>query len=77
MCKIPAPVHHLLYHFRKLIPLQTITNPSSQFPHAHDHDPDLVNHVMHMQVLQLLYLVVKTFYQVIVDMITLDGTVKS
>ena len=77
MCEIPAPVHHLLYHCRKLIPLQIITNPSSQFPQAHDHDPDLVNHVMHRQVLQLLYLVVKNFCQVIIDMVTFDDSVKS
>jgi hypothetical protein len=50
MCKISAPVNNLLYHRRQLIPLQNITNPFSQFPQSHDHDPNLVNHGMHRQV---------------------------
>ena len=77
MCKISAPIDNLLYHCMQLIPLKNITNCSSQFPKVHDHDPDLVNHVMHRQVLELLHPVVKTFCQVIVDMITLDGSIKS
>jgi hypothetical protein len=52
--------------------LQKITKPCSQFPQPNDHDPNLVNHVMDRQYLELVYLV-KTFCQVIVDMITLDG----